>query len=255
MNLNVEQLTRYARNILLEDFGREGQKKLLASKVLVIGAGGLGSSVLYYLSAAGVGNIGIVDSDKVDVSNLQRQIIHSSEDIGRLKTESSSEKIKKLNPDINTKNYAQRFTAENGLAIVKDYDFVIDATDNFFSKFLINDICVKANKVFSHAGCVGYEGQTMTVIPGKTACYRCVFQDMPNEAHAPSALRSGILGVVPGILGSIQAAEAIKYFLGFDELLTDQLLTFNIRTMVFRKIALKRQEKCNCRDAQVGRLY
>ena len=255
MNLSTEQLTRYSRNILLEDFGREGQEKLLKSNVLVIGAGGLGSSVLYYLSAAGVGNIGIVDSDKVDLSNLQRQIIHKFEDIGRLKTESSAEKIKKLNSDIKIKTYAQRFTLENGLDIVKDYDFVIDATDNFLSKFLINDICVKANKVFSHAGCVGYAGQTMTVIPGQTACYRCVFQDMPNEACAPSSLRDGILGAVPGILGSIQATEAIKYFLGFNELLTDQLLTFNIRTMAFRKISLKRQELCKCRDAQIGRLY
>jgi molybdopterin/thiamine biosynthesis adenylyltransferase len=189
-----------------------------------------------------VGTIGLVDFQKVSLSNLQRQIAHATKDIGRSKVKSASVCFKALNPDVRIHEYKVRFTAENARSILADYDFVLDCTDNFDSKFLIADACHFARKPYSHAGIVGYEGQTMTVIPGKTACYRCVFGAPPHEK---ATRRQGpVLGCVPAVIGSIQAAEAIKFLLGTGELLTNRLLVFDVLEMQFRTVKLRRNGKC-----------
>ena len=238
-----EELQRYSRHILLQDVGVEGQEKIHSGKVLVVGAGGLGSPVALYLAAAGVGTIGIVDGDVVDLSNLQRQIIHFTPDVGRPKVESAKEKIEQLNPNVKVITHKEFLMADNALDIVKDYDFVVDATDNFPVKFLINDACVMAGKPFSHGGILRFEGQTFTHLPG-TACYRCLFPAPPPANAVPTCSQAGVLGAIAGMLGTIQAAEVLKYLTGVGELLTDRLLSFNARTMNFRTIKTKRHDGC-----------
>lgn len=238
-----EELQRYSRHILLQDVGVEGQEKIHSGKVLVVGAGGLGSPVALYLAAAGVGTIGIVDGDVVDLSNLQRQIIHFTPDVGRPKVESAKEKIEQLNPNVKVITHKEFLMADNALDIVKDYDFVVDATDNFPVKFLINDACVMAGKPFSHGGILRFEGQTFTHLPG-TACYRCLFPAPPPANAVPTCSQAGVLGAIAGMLGTIQAAEVLKYLTGVGELLTDRLLSFNARTMDFRTIKTKRHDGC-----------
>ncbi len=238
-----EELQRYSRHILLQDVGVEGQEKIRSGKVLVVGAGGLGSPVALYLAAAGVGTIGIVDGDVVDLSNLQRQIIHFTPDVGRPKVESAKEKIEQLNPNVKVITHKEFLMADNALDIVKDYDFVVDGTDNFPVKFLINDACVMAGKPFSHGGILRFEGQTFTHLPG-TACYRCLFPAPPPANAVPTCSQAGVLGAIAGMLGTIQAAEVLKYLTGVGELLTDRLLSFNARTMNFRTIKTKRHDGC-----------
>lgn len=242
-DFSEEEIERYSRHILLADVGIEGQDKIHAAKVLIVGAGGLGAPVSLYLAAAGVGTIGIVDFDVVDISNLQRQICHFTEDVGRPKVESAAAKIKAINPHVNVITYNDLFRADNALDIVKDYDFVVDGTDNFPVKFLINDACVMAGKPFSHGGILRFEGQTMTYVPGH-ACYRCVFNAPPPPGLVPTCSQAGVLGAIAGMLGTIQAAETLKYFTGVGELLTDKLLTFNAKTMDFRKINVHKTDKC-----------
>lgn len=237
MSLSNGQLERYSRNILLKDVGIKGQEKLLSSKVLVIGAGGLGSVSIMYLATAGVGTIGIADKDTVELSNLNRQIIHNTNKIGEPKTESAKETLTKLNPDIKINLYNE-ISSQNINKIISQYDFIIDATDNFETKFLINDACVKGEKTFSHAGIVGFEGQLMTYVPNKGCCYRCVFKESPKKECVSSCSTDGVLGAAVGIIGSLQATEAIKYILGIGELLTGHLLTYNALTSEFRKIKL-----------------
>jgi molybdopterin-synthase adenylyltransferase len=237
-------MERYCRQLILPEIGKKGQTQLSLAKVLVIGAGGLGSPACFYLAAAGVGNVGIVDSDQVELSNLNRQIIHSTKDLKISKVKSAKAKIQALNPDIYIKIYQERFSKENASAIIKNYDFVIDATDNFESKFLINDICLKEKKAFSHAGILGFEGQTMTVIPEKTACYRCVFVEQPKI----NKKKLGVFGVTPGIIGTIQAAEAMKYILKKGELLINKILKCNVLNMEFRVIEVKKNKRCLCGD-------
>ena len=238
-----EELKRYSRHILLKDVGVEGQEKIREAKVLVIGAGGLGAPVALYLAAAGVGTIGIVDGDVVDLSNLQRQIIHSTADIDKPKVQSAKETIQAINPHVKVREYKTFLEASNALDIIKEYDFVVDGTDNFPVKFLINDACVMAGKPFSHGGILRFEGQTFTHVPG-TACYRCVFPTPPPPNLVPTCSQAGVLGAIAGLLGTIQAAEVLKYITGVGELLTDKLLTFNAKTMDFRKVAVKKREKC-----------
>lgn len=239
MELSKEQSERYARQLILSEIGTDGQEKLMNAKVLIIGAGGLGSPVAMYLTAAGVGTIGIADADKVDLSNLQRQIIHSTSDLGREKTASAKETMENINPDICVKAYNIRITAYNIDEIIKAYDFIIDATDNFDTKFLINDACVRCHKPFVHAGIMGFGGQVMTYVPyAGVACYRCVFKNPPSEGSVPTGRRLGVVGAVAGTIGSIQAMEAIKYILGSGELLTGCLLTYDSLKMKFRKIKL-----------------
>lgn len=238
-----EELNRYSRHILLQDVGVEGQEKIREGKVLVIGAGGLGAPVAMYLAAAGVGTIGIVDGDVVDLSNLQRQIIHTTPDVDKWKVESAKETINAINPHVKVETHREFLEAANALDIIKEYDFVVDGTDNFPVKFLINDACIKAGKPFSHGGILRFEGQTFTHIPG-TACYRCLFKTPPPPGAVPTCSQAGVLGAIAGMLGTIQAAETLKYLTGVGELLTNKLLTFNAKTMDFRKINVRKTDKC-----------
>tara|TARA_Y100001935_G_scaffold253375_1_gene259435 strand:+ start:7920 stop:8708 length:789 start_codon:yes stop_codon:yes gene_type:complete len=241
MNLNEEQIERYSRHIILQGVGGDGQEKLLNGKVLIIGAGGLGAPVALYLAAAGVGHIGIIDADVVDISNLQRQVIHFTPDIGRPKVESAKEKMNQINPDVNVTTYYDLFTKDNALDILKGYDFVVDGTDSFPSKFLINDACVIAGKPFSHGGILRFDGQTMTHVPG-TASYRCVFKEPPPANAVPTCSQAGVFGAVAGMLGTIQAAEAIRYLTGVGELLTNRVLIFDALNMKFRTVKVKPSE-------------
>ncbi len=246
MNFTNGQLERYSRQIILEDVSVKGQEKILNSKVLIIGTGGLGAPAAMYLGAAGVGTIGLVDADTVDLSNLQRQIIHSTQDIGKPKVISGKETINSINPDVNVITYQERATASNILDIIKDkdYDFIIDGTDNFPVKFLINDACVMLQKPFSHAGIIRFQGQTMTYVPGKGPCYRCVFRNPPPPDVVPTCQQAGVLGVMGGIIGSIQASEALKYIIGVGDLLTGKLLTYDAKKLEFRKIHIHKDKKC-----------
>ena len=244
MNLTDEQIERYSRHISLEQVGDKGQIKLLESSVLIVGAGGLGSPVALYLAAAGVGTIGIIDEDTVDLSNLQRQVIHTTKDIGVAKVVSAQETMQAINPDVNVVTYQKRLNASNALEILEKYQFIIDGTDNFASKFLIADACHFAGKPYSHAGILRFTGQVTTVIPGESTCYRCMFSKMPTEGSVPSCSQAGVLGVLPGVIGGIQATETIKYLLGEGQLLTNHLLIYDALRMTFRKIAIKKSENC-----------
>ncbi len=238
MAFTNEQLERYSRHIILKEVGAKGQRKLLNSKVLIIGAGGLGAPAAMYLAAAGVGTIGIADADEVDLSNLQRQIIHATSDIGKAKVQSAKETMEAINPDINVKTYRTFITSENIMDIIADYDFIIDGTDNFPAKFLINDACVMAKKPFSHAGIIRFKGQLMTYVPGQGPCYRCVFRNPPPKDAVPTCRQAGVIGAMGGVIGSLQAMEAVKYIIGQGQLLTGFLLTYDALTMEFRKIRL-----------------
>lgn len=238
MAMTDAQLERYSRHISIKEVGVGGQKKLLDAKVLIIGAGGLGSPAAMYLAAAGVGTIGIADADEVDVSNLQRQILHRTEDIGKAKVKSAQETMSQMNPDVTVNTYQILVTAENILDLIQDYDFIIDATDNFPAKFLINDACVMAEKPFCHAGILSFQGQLMTYVPGQGPCYRCIFKDPPPKDAVPTCKEEGVMGAVAGVVGSLQAMEAIKYILGIGELLTGTLLTYDALTQEFRKVKL-----------------
>lgn len=236
MMLTEDEKKRYARHLSLPGFGEKGQLALRNGSVLVIGAGGLGSPILYYLAAAGIGHIGIVDGDRVDISNLQRQIIHTTEDIDKYKAVSAAEKINLLNPATIVDIYTEFATEHNIGSLIAQYDFVIDATDSLDTKFMVDDACVKGAKPYNHGAIFQYEGQTMTVLPG-TVSYRDLFPDGPQ--HTSKSMPSGPLGVVPGVLGTIQATEAIKYFSGCGQLLTNRLLRFDLRTMEFQCINLR----------------
>ncbi|WP_431736004.1 HesA/MoeB/ThiF family protein [Cellulosispirillum alkaliphilum] len=244
MDFTEEQLERYSRHILLKDVGIEGQEKILGAKVLVIGAGGLGAPATLYLAAAGVGTLGVVDGDTVDLSNLQRQVIHFTADVGNAKVRSAQDKVHALNPDVKVITYKEFAFSHNIREIIRDYDFVVDGTDSFASKFLINDACVMEGKPFSHGGILRFTGQTMTVLPGKSACYRCVFSAPPPKDAVPTCSQAGVLGAIAGMLGTIQAAETLKFITGAGEPLTDKLLTFDALGMDFRKVSLKRRNTC-----------
>lgn len=238
MSFTNEQLERYSRHIILKGIGVKGQKKLAAAKVLIIGAGGLGAPAAMYLAAAGVGTIGIADADTVDLPNLQRQIIHTTEDLGKPKVESAAETMRAINPDVQVRTYHEFITSKNILDVIADYDFILDGTDNFPAKFLINDACVMANKPFSHAGIIRFTGQLMTVIPHESPCYRCVFKEPPPKGAVPTCREAGVIGAMAGVIGSLQTLEAIKYITGAGDLLTGKLLTFDALTMKFHPIKL-----------------
>lgn len=244
MGLNEDQAERYSRHIILPEVGGKGQETLLAGKIFIVGAGGLGSPAALYLAAAGVGTIGLADGDDVDLSNLQRQILHSTSDVGAPKVVSALQRMHAVNPDISIRLHQNRITAENALEIIEDYQFIIDGTDNFSSKFLIADACHFAGKPYSHAGILGFNGQTITVLPGKTTCYRCIFNAPPPPGAVPSCSQAGVFGVLPGVIGSLQATEAIKFLLGIGELLTDRLLVYDALTAGFRTVSVKRNPKC-----------
>jgi len=244
IDFSEEQLERYSRHILLADVGVEGQEKIFAAKVLVVGAGGLGCPVGLYLAAAGVGRVGIIDSDRVEVSNLQRQIGHFSKDVGVSKVRSLGEKMRAINPQVELDLYEEHIVADNAMELIKGYDFVIDGTDNFPTKFLVNDACVMAGIPLSHGGILRFDGQTTTIVPGDSSCLRCSFRKPPPPNAVPSCSQAGILGAVAGMLGTIQATEALKYITGAGSLLTDTLLSFNAKSMAFRKINIRRDKQC-----------
>ena len=271
---------RYTRNILIENIGQEGQEKLKTAKVLVIGAGGLGSPVLFYLAAAGVGTLGIVDDDTVNISNLQRQILHRTNDIGSDKILSAGEKLSDLNPEVKIVVYNERFTEENAAGLIEgrvagrfinhassvisrpergedhikdlpsgsagEYDFVVDCCDNYKTKILINDICVAMGKPYSHGAVVAMHGEVMTYVPG-AACYRCVFDIPPEDGKLPTSSEIGILGAVAGIVGCIQATETLKYLVGMNDLITNRILIIDAKTMNFVSLKVKINDKCRCR--------
>lgn len=250
IDFTEEQLERYSRHIILQDIGIEGQAKINEAKVMIIGAGGLGAPAALYLAAAGVGTIGIADADSVDLSNLQRQVIHFTRDIGRAKVESAAEKMLAINPEVKVNTYYEFLQADNISRIIADYDFVIDGTDNFAAKFLINDACVLGGKPFSHGGILRFDGQTMTVVPGQSACYRCVFPAPPPPGVVPTCSQAGVLGAVAGMLGTIQATEALKFAAGVGTLLTNALLIFDAKVMSFRRVDIRRNQRCPlCGDA------
>lgn len=242
MAFTDDQLERYSRHLILKEIGVRGQKKLLAARVLVIGAGGLGSPAAMYLAAAGVGTIGIVDDDVVDLSNLQRQIIHGTGNVGMPKVESAAETVTSINPDVTVKPYHIRVSAGNIAELIAGYDVIVDAADNFSTKFLINDACVLAGKPYIYGGALRFEGQLMTYVPGRGPCYRCIFRDMPAAGEVPSCKEAGVLGAVVGVIGSMQAVEAVKLILGVGKPLTARLMTFDALAMTCRAVPLPERE-------------
>jgi len=247
--MNLDQEIRYSRNITLKEISIEGQKKLLNSSVLVVGAGGLGSPLILYLAAIGVGKIGIIDDDKVDLSNLQRQIIHETNDIGCLKTESASESVYDLNPNIEIELYNKRLDKDNISGIISQYDVVADGSDNFETRFLINDTCYKERKTLVSAAISGFVGQLYTFkafTNNELPCYRCLYADIPPAGTAPKCSESGVLGSVAGIMGSWQATEIIKELLGIGESLAGHFIIFDALNSESRKIKIIPDPKCKC---------
>ena len=242
--LTDEQRLRYSRHLLIPEVGQAGQLKLLDAKVLLIGAGGLGSPAGLYLAAAGVGTLGIVDTDTVDASNLQRQILHNTERIGRLKTESARETITALNPDVHVVEHRLRLSAENVLDVIADYDVIVDGADNFPTRYVLNDASVILSKPVVHGSIFRFEGQTTVFAPGQGPCYRCLFPEPPPAEMAPSCAEAGVLGVLPGIVGSLQAVEALKLILGIGEPLIGRLLLYDALETSFRELRLRRDPAC-----------
>ena len=239
-----EQLVRYSRHFLLPEVGEDGQAKLLQAKVLMVGAGGLGSPAAYYLAAAGVGTLGIIDNDVVDVSNLQRQILHANDRVGMPKVESAKKTLEALNPDVKVVPYQAKLTSENILEIIKDYDFVVDGCDNFPTRYLVNDACVLTKKPNVHGSIFQFEGQATVFYPGKGPCYRCLYPEPPPAELAPSCAEAGVLGVLPGLIGVIEALEAIKLILDKGDSLIGRLLCFNTLTMEINTLKLRRDPNC-----------
>jgi len=238
------QIERYTRNILVPEIGTAGQRRLLKSKVLVVGCGGLGVPVILYLAAAGVGQIGVIDHDRVDVSNLQRQVIYDTTDLGKKKVSVIKKKVEKLNPDVKIVPYEGKITSENALDIIKDYDMVADCSDNFPTRYLVNDACVLLKKPLSHGAVLRFDGQVTTIIPGESACYRCVFKEPPKPGLVPSCREAGIIGATCGVIGSIQALEIIKYLTDSGELLTNKFLVFSGLKNEFRTVKIAKNNNC-----------
>jgi adenylyltransferase/sulfurtransferase len=239
-----EQLIRYSRHFLLPEVGEEGQAKLLQAKVLMVGAGGLGSPSAYYLAAAGVGTLGIIDNDVVDISNLQRQILHANDRVGTPKVESAKKTLEGLNPDVKVVPYQAKLTSENIMEIIKDYDLVVDGCDNFPTRYLVNDACVLTGKPNVHGSIFQFEGQATVFYPGHGPCYRCLYPEPPPAEMAPSCAEAGVLGVLPGLIGVIEALEAIKIILGKGETLVGRLLHFNTLTLEINTLKLRRDPNC-----------
>ncbi|MFX1481522.1 MAG: ThiF family adenylyltransferase [Promethearchaeota archaeon] len=245
MSLTHEQIERYSRQIVLKEIGGIGQEKLLKATITIIGCGGLGSPVAYYLTAAGIGKLKLIDFDVVDLSNLHRQILHFTNDIGKKKTKSAMEKLHKLNPDVEIEVINEILLPNNIREILGGSDFVIDGSDNIPTKMLINDACIQLNIPFSIAGVVRFNGQIITVNPNeKTACYRCVFGDITENNSTMSCSQAGVIGLIPGIVGSIQANEAIKSVLNIGDLITNRMLFLDLLKYRFSFINVTRNEKC-----------
>lgn len=244
MNLTPEQYVRYSRHLILPEIGEEGQKKLLQAKVLIIGAGGLGSPLGLYLAAAGVGTIGLVDFDVVDLSNLQRQILHTNDEIGKSKLDSAEKRIKAMNPDTRVVKHEVRISSQNALPLIQGYDMVIDGTDNFPTRYLVNDACVLLNKPNIYGSIFRFEGQATVFKPKAGPCYRCLYPEPPPPGMVPSCAEGGVLGILPGVIGVIQATEAVKLIVGKGEPLIGRLLLYNALDMSFRTVKLRRDKDC-----------
>ena len=242
--LSNEEYARYSRHLILPEVGLEGQRKLKAARVLMIGTGGLGSPLGLYLAAAGIGTIGLVDFDVVDESNLQRQIIHGTKDVGRPKIESAKERLKDINPNTNIDAYETRLTSENALELFREYDIVVDGTDNFPTRYLVNDACVLTKKPNVYGSIFRFEGQASVFWAEKGACYRCLYPEPPPPGLVPSCAEGGVLGVLPGIVGTIQANEVIKVILGAEGILLNRLLLFDAWQMKFRELKLRKNPAC-----------
>lgn len=238
-----DQIRRYSRHILLPEVGGVGQRKLLSSRVLVVGAGGLGSPIIMYLAAAGIGHLGILDFDQVEVSNLQRQVVHGTKDIGRPKAESAAEMATDLNPDVRAEALNTRLTSQNALDLIGRFDVVVDATDNFPTRYLLNDACVMLKKPLVHGAIYRFDGQATVFAPGQ-GCYRCLFPAPPPPGSVPTCAEAGVLGVLPGMIGTIQATEVIKVLLGLEQSLAGRLLIVDALAMEFREVQLRRNPAC-----------
>ena len=241
--LSSEQMERYSRQVLLQEVGVEGQRKLLDAKVLIVGAGGLGSPAALYLAAAGVGTLGIVDGDRVDLTNLQRQILHYTHDVGRPKTQSARRTLEDINPDVEVRTYQTVLTSDNALEILRDYDVIVNGCDNFPTRYLVNDACVMLGKPLVDASILRWEGQATTYLPGR-GCYRCLFPSPPPPGSVPSCAEAGIIGAVAGLFGTLQALEAVKIILGVGETLANRLLLWDALTGEIRTVRWQRDPHC-----------
>lgn len=241
--LTPDQVKRYSRHIIMGDVGSKGQRALMGAKALIIGAGGLGSPSAIYLSLAGVGTVGIVDFDVVELSNLQRQVLHHTADIGRPKVQSAVDNIKAYNPDVNVVVHETRLEADNAMEIISQYDLVINGADNFATRYLVNDACYLLNKPLVDGSILIFDGQATVFLPGD-GCYRCLFPSPPPPGMVPNCAEAGVLGALTGLVGSIQATEALKYFLGIGESLSSRLLLIDALSMTFREVRLKRNPDC-----------
>jgi molybdopterin/thiamine biosynthesis adenylyltransferase len=244
MDFSEEQLMRYSRHIILPEVGGKGQQKISDAKVLMIGAGGLGCPVGYYLAAAGVGTIAIVDNDEVELSNLQRQIAHSMNTLGVNKADSAKKTFEALNTDVNVIAIKERINSTNILDLMKDYDIVVDGTDNFPTRYLINDACVLLKKPLVSGAILRFEGQVTTILPGEGHCYRCLFEEPPPPGLVPSCQEAGVLGVLPGVIGALQATEVLKLIIGKGKPLMNQLLIYDALGVNFRKVRVPKNKNC-----------
>ncbi|MFB6217896.1 MAG: ThiF family adenylyltransferase [Halobacteriaceae archaeon] len=245
LDLDPTQLDRYSRHIIMDEVGPEGQADLLDADVLVLGAGGLGSPIIQYLAAAGVGTLGIADDDAVELSNLQRQIIHGTDDVGRPKVDSAAEFVADLNPDIDVERHEVRVEPDNIEALIAGYDFVVDGTDNFRTRYLVNDACTLAGIPFSHGSIFRFEGQVTTFAGNEDSpCYRCMFPEAPPAGMVPNCATAGVLGVLPGTVGCIQATETVKHVLGTGELLDGKMVFYDAFNMEFDTVEITKKEDC-----------
>jgi adenylyltransferase/sulfurtransferase len=243
-NLSAQEVARYSRHLIMPEVGMEGQKRLKASSVLLIGAGGLGSPLGLYLAAAGVGRIGLVDFDVVDFSNLQRQVLHGTNDVGRPKLQSAKDRLQAINPEVRLDLYQTHLSSANAFEILKPYDIVIDGTDNFPTRYLVNDACVLLNKPNVYGSIFRFEGQASVFYPGRGPCYRCLYPEPPPPGEVPSCAEGGVLGILPGLIGCIQATEAVKLLLGQGSPLVGRLLLYDALQMGFREFKVRRNPKC-----------
>ena len=244
MEFTEDQLQRYSRHIILPEVGGKGQKKILGAKVLIIGAGGLGCPVGYYLAAAGVGTLGIIDNDTVELSNLQRQIAHNTQRLGVPKVDSAKATFEALNPDVRVVGIRERMTKDNIMDFMRDYDVVVDGSDNFPTRYLVNDACVLLRKPLVSGAILRFEGQVTTIIPGEGHCYRCLFEEMPPAGLVPSCQEAGVIGAIPGVVGSLQAIEVFKLILGKGDVLKNTLLIYDALKTTFRRVKVPKNPEC-----------
>jgi len=244
VDLTADELKRYGRHLVLKEVGLAGQKKLKSARVLLVGAGGLGSPAALYLAAAGVGTLGLVDFDAVDITNLQRQVIHGTKDIGRPKLDSASDRIRDINPHVHVERFDTALTSQNALEIARDYDVIVDGTDNFPTRYLVNDTCVILGKPNVFGSVLRFEGQASIFATPEGPCYRCLFREPPPAGLVPDCAEAGVLGVLPGLIGTIQATETVKLILGTGEPLIGRLLLIDALTMQFRSIQVRRDPEC-----------